>query len=71
MQIRDLLTRLDLGNAVAEFDEALEEYFVETDTFRLLVEGKRDIIAVIRALVKPLSSAFYTRDLAAYLSCTK
>lgn len=36
---------LDLGSSVAEFDEALEKYFVETPTMRMLVEDKVDIIA--------------------------
>lgn len=43
--IRDILSELDLGNSVAEQDAALERYFVETETFRVLVEGKKDIIA--------------------------
>lgn len=45
MNIQQVLSQLDLGNAVAEFDEELERYFVETDTFRALVEDKADIIA--------------------------
>ncbi len=36
---------LDLGNSVAEFDEALERYFVETEAFRLLSSGAIDVVA--------------------------
>lgn len=45
MKIKDILTALDLGNSVAEFDDALEKYFVETQSFRALVSGRYDIIA--------------------------
>jgi hypothetical protein len=43
--IKELLRKLDLGAPVAEFDEALENYFVETDTFRALVDDRADIVA--------------------------
>ena len=45
MNIQEVLGKLDWGNSVAEFDEELERYFVETDTFLALVEDKADIIA--------------------------
>lgn len=45
MRRRDALQLLKLGNAVAEFDEDLKKYFVETETFRTLIEGRADIIA--------------------------
>ena len=45
MKVKDVLQRLDLGSSVAEFDDALERYFVETPTMRALVEDKADIIA--------------------------
>ncbi len=45
MQVRELLNMLDLGNSVAEFDDALEKYFVETNTFKALVKGQTDVIA--------------------------
>src|SRR5512134_3508878 len=45
MNIQEVLRKLDLGNSVAEFDEELERYFVETDTFRTLIADKADIIA--------------------------
>ena len=45
MLINDALSQLDLGSSVAEHDEALEAYFIETDVFRALVEDRRDTIA--------------------------
>ncbi len=42
---KDLLRLLDLGNSVAEFDKALERYFVENEAFDALVNDKADIIA--------------------------
>jgi hypothetical protein len=45
MLIKDALGELDLGSSVAEHDEALEAYFIETDVFRALVEDRRDTIA--------------------------
>jgi hypothetical protein len=39
------LKALDLGNSVAEFDGALERYFVETEAFSALSKGKIDIVA--------------------------
>lgn len=44
-QVRQLLRDLNLGNSVAEFDAQLEKYFVETQTFRELVEDNKDIVA--------------------------
>jgi hypothetical protein len=32
--IKDILQKLELGASVAEHDEALEDYFIETQTFR-------------------------------------
>lgn len=45
MLVRDLVQQLSVGSSVAEHDEALERYFVETATFKALVDGERDIIA--------------------------
>lgn len=45
MLIQDVLRRLDLGSSVAEHDEALEDYFVETDVFRGLVDDRHDAVA--------------------------
>jgi hypothetical protein len=41
----DLLRTVDAGNSVAEFDTDLEKYFVETETFRSVISGEKDIIA--------------------------
>src|SRR5882672_1296230 len=43
--VKDVLRSLDLGSAVAEFDESLEKYFVENEAFHALVNGKADVIA--------------------------
>lgn len=43
--IRELINSLDLGSSVAEFDDQLESYFVETLSFRELIEDKKDIVA--------------------------
>jgi hypothetical protein len=45
MLVRELLLKLKLGSSVAECDNALERYFIETDTFRSLVQGECDIVA--------------------------
>lgn len=45
MQVKEVLAKLDLGSSVAEFDDSLERYFVETESFRSLVQDKGDIIA--------------------------
>lgn len=45
MQVSESLKRLSLGNSVAEFDDALERYFVETEPFRALVSKRIDIVA--------------------------
>ena len=45
MKTGDIVRKLDLGNSVAEFDNELEKYFVETEPFRALVQGRADVIA--------------------------
>lgn len=45
MLVKEILQKLDLGNSVAEYDAALERYFVETGTFRALIKDEGDIIA--------------------------
>jgi hypothetical protein len=45
MNIHEVLNLIELGSSVAEYEDELERYFVETDTFRALVEDKADIIA--------------------------
>lgn len=43
--VKEILQELDLGNSVAEYDAALERYFVETSTFRALINDEGDVIA--------------------------
>ena len=43
--VKSLLTKLNLGTSVAEFDEDLENYVVETNVFREFVKDRVDIIA--------------------------
>jgi hypothetical protein len=45
MKVKEVLKQLDLGNSVAEEDRDLQNYFVETETFRALVADEADIIA--------------------------
>jgi hypothetical protein len=43
--IKEILQKLELGNSVAEYDAALERYFVETNTFRALIRDEGDVVA--------------------------
>ena len=43
--VKSLLSKLNLGTSVAEFDDDLESYFVETNVFREFIRDKVDIIA--------------------------
>lgn len=45
MDASALLKDFEIGNSVAEFDADLEKYFVETNTFRSVIEDRGDIIA--------------------------
>ena len=45
MLVKEILQKLDLGSSVAEYDAALERYFVETSTFRSLIRDEGDVIA--------------------------
>lgn len=45
MRRKEALQQLKLGNSVAEFDDDLQKYFVETETFRSLINGEKDIVA--------------------------
>lgn len=45
MLVKKILQKLDLGSSVAEFDLALERYFVETQTFRDFLSGNYDVVA--------------------------
>ena len=43
--VSEALQSLNLGKSVAEFDDALERYFIETNAFRELVQDRIDIVA--------------------------
>ena len=43
--VKSVLGSLDLGKSVAEFDEDLERYFVETNTFREFINDRVDVVA--------------------------
>ncbi len=45
MQVRDLLSILDIGSSVAEFDKELHNYFVETEIYRDFINDKYDIVS--------------------------
>jgi len=45
MRRKEALQQLNLGQSVAEFEDDLSKYFVETETFRALIQGRVDIIA--------------------------
>jgi hypothetical protein len=42
---KELLNLVSFGTSVAEFDQDLEKYFIETETFKLVVDDRGDIIA--------------------------
>lgn len=64
--VKELLKGLDLGKSVAEFDEDLEQYFVETNTFRELIEDKVDIIAGDKGTGKTAIYRFIRKKYADY-----
>lgn len=45
MKASELLKKLDFGNSVAEFDEQLDAYFVETQIYSDFIDGKYDIVS--------------------------
>jgi hypothetical protein len=45
MRRKDALQQLNLGQSVAEFEDDLSRYFVETEPFRALIHGRSDIVA--------------------------
>lgn len=45
MQVKALLETLDMGTSSAEFDTYLEQYFVETQPFRDLINNRIDVVA--------------------------
>jgi hypothetical protein len=45
MNRKEALRQLKLGSSVAESDDDLQDYFVETESFRSLIHGDGDIVA--------------------------
>lgn len=45
MLTSQILADLSLGQSIAETDEGLDRYFVNTHTFNVLIRGEKDIIA--------------------------
>ena len=45
MNGKDLLQLVSFGTSVAEFDKDLEQYFVETETFRAVIADEGDVIS--------------------------
>lgn len=43
--VKEILKHMTLGTSVAEFDEDLENYFVQTNVFHEFINGKKDIVA--------------------------
>ncbi|MBE8520103.1 hypothetical protein ILP97_21825 [Amycolatopsis sp. H6(2020)] len=43
--VKDILRNIDVGSSVAEHDKLLENYFVETEPFRAVVEDRDDVVA--------------------------
>ena len=68
--IRNLIRNLDLGKSVAEFDEALETYFIETTAFRELINDKIDIIAGDKGTGKTAIYRSFTKNIQLFLRST-
>jgi hypothetical protein len=62
MQRAQLLQDLDIGNSVAEFDRALERYFVETALFRDFVADRYDIVSGDKGTGKTAIFRFVTEN---------
>jgi hypothetical protein len=45
MRVSEILNELNLGKSVADSDNRLDNYFVDTHTFNVLTKGQRDIVA--------------------------
>lgn len=45
MKGKELVKLVSFGTSVAEFDTDLEQYFIETETFRSVIGDQGDIIA--------------------------
>jgi len=63
--IKELLTHMRLGMSVAEFDEDLENYFVQTNVFNEFVHGRKDIIAGDKGTGKTAIFRYINRNFSA------
>lgn len=45
MKSSEVVRKIYIGNSVAEYDDALDKYFVETETFRSVIEDRVDVVA--------------------------
>ncbi|MCG3212551.1 MAG: hypothetical protein FOGNACKC_06221 [Anaerolineae bacterium] len=61
MNIQKALAELDMGCSVAEFDQELERYFIETDSFQALVDDRADIITGNKGAGKTAMYQYLTR----------
>lgn len=57
--VQSLLRLLDLGKSVAEFDNDLERYFIETNVFLEFINDRVDVVAGDKARAKPQYIASY------------
>ena len=62
MQRSDLLQHLDIGNSVAEFDKALERYFIKTGPFLDFVADRYDIVSGDKGTGKSAIFRFVTEN---------
>lgn len=66
MRARDALQLISFGTSVAEFDEDLENYFVETETFRNVIGDNGDIVAGDKGTGKTAIYRILKRNYRAY-----
>ena len=57
MYIKDVLDNLKIGNAVAEYENDIESYFLETSIFKKIINNDIDIITGAKGTGK---SAIYS-----------
>jgi len=67
MKMKDVLKELNLGYSVAEFDEELENYFVETEPFRALINNRADVVAGDKGTGKTAIFVFCGNDTLQFL----
>ncbi|MGK8235708.1 conserved hypothetical protein [Roseovarius sp. EC-HK134] len=63
---REILRKVNLGASVAEFDNELEKYFIETETFRSVISDTGDIISGDKGTGKTAIYRILKRNYRAY-----